>query len=104
MKKNSTAENNEKVTCSYEVKVTRAKEVKEGRVLFDANVNGVNISGLAYVEYKNSKGEENTLISFPAQKGKNKDENGKDIYYNTVWFPISKELKANIIEQLEKLV
>lgn len=101
--KKSTATNNEsKVT--YKVEVTRAKEVKEGRVVFDAKVNGVSVSGLTYVEYTNSKGEDGTLISFPSVKGKNKDENGNDVYYNTVWFPISKELKDDIIAQLEKLL
>lgn len=102
MKSKSTANNETKVT--YNVEVTRAKEVKEGRVVFDAKVNGVAVSGMVYVEYTNAKGEDGTLISFPQVKGKNKDENGKDVYYNTVWFPISAELKANIIEQLEKLV
>lgn len=81
----------------YEVKVTRAKEVKEGSVAFDMEVNGITIYGCWYNEYKTKEGKDGTLISFPSYKNKDK-------YYNHVWFPISNELKADIIAQIEKLV
>lgn len=100
MKKSNSAAVEEK-KYNYEVVVTRAKEVKEGRVVFDATVNGVSVSGFVYIEYTTKEGNEGTMISFPSVKGKKKDENGKDVYYNTVWFPISNELKENIIKQLE---
>lgn len=81
----------------YDVKVTRAKEVKEGSVAFDMEVNGITVYGCWYNEYKTKEGKEGTMISFPSYKN-------NDNYYNHVWFPISKELKDDIIAQIEKLV
>lgn len=94
MKGSKTKEN----TQGYDVKVTRAKEVKEGQVVFDMVVNGVTIYGCWYREGTSKKGESYQMISFPAQKG----SDGK--YYNHCWFKIEDDVKANIIEQLEKLV
>lgn len=85
-------------TQGYDVKVTRAKEVKEGQVVFDMIVNGVTIYGCWYREGTSKKGEPYQMISFPSQKG------ADDKYYNHCWFKIEDDLKANIIEQLEKLV
>lgn len=81
----------------YDVQVTRAKEVKEGSVAFDMEVNGITIYGCWYNEYKTKEGKDGTLISFPSYKNNDK-------YYNHVWFPVSAELKADIIAQIEKLV
>ena len=81
----------------YDVKVTRAKEVKEGSVAFDMEVNGLSVYGCWYNEYKTKEGKDGTLISFPSYKNEDK-------YYNHVWFPISKDLKEEIISQIEKLV
>jgi hypothetical protein len=50
-----------------------------------------------WLEYMTKEGKDGTLISFPSYKNKDK-------YYNHVWFPISAELKADIIAQIEKLV
>ena len=82
---------------NYDVKVTRAKEVKEGSVAFDMEVNGLSVYGCWYNEYKTKEGKDGTMISFPSYKNEDK-------YYNHVWFPISKELKEDIIAQIEKLV
>lgn len=92
------ADNTAAEKINYIVEVTRAKEIKEGRVVFDAKVNGISISGLSYQEYKTKDGAEGSLISMPSQKGK--DGN----YYNICWFPVSKELKENIVAQLENLL
>ena len=81
----------------YEVQVTRAREVKEGSVAFDMEVNGVSIYGCWYNEYKTKEGKEGTMLTFPSYK------NG-DKYYNHCWFANSKELKEEIIAQIEKLV
>lgn len=83
---------------NYDVKVTRAKEFKEGQVTFDAVVNGVTIYGMWYREGKNKKGEDYQLISFPSHKGND------DKYYNYAWFKIEDDVKADIIDQLQKLV
>lgn len=81
----------------YDVKVTRAKEVKEGSVAFDMIVNGVNIYGCWYRE-GNSNGQDYELISFPSRKA----DDGK--YYNYAWFKVEDDVKAQIIAQLEELV
>lgn len=82
---------------AYDVKVTRAKEVKEGSVAFDMIVNGVNIYGCWYRE-GNSNGQDYELISFPSRKA----DDGK--YYNYAWFKVEDDVKAQIIAQLEELV
>lgn len=83
---------------TYDVKVTRAKETKEGQVVFDMIVNGVNIYSCWYREGKDKNGKDYTMISFPSQKA----DNGK--YYNHCWFKIEDDLKEEIIAQLQKLV
>ena len=85
-------------TINYTVKVTRAKETKEGTVAFDMVVNGVAIYGCWYREGKTKDGKDYELISFPSHKGND------DKYYNYAWFKIDDELKKDIIEQLQKLV
>lgn len=90
-------QNNEN-TVKYSVEVLKAKEVKDGKVIFDMAVNDIEIYGCWYNEYKTKDGKDGTMLSFPSYKGS--DGN----YYNYVWFPISKDLKANIIAQIEKLV
>lgn len=87
-----------KETNTYDVKVTRAKETKEGQVVFDMIVNGVNIYSCWYREGKDNNGKDYTMISFPSQKA----DNGK--YYNHCWFKIEDDLKEEIIAQLQKLV
>lgn len=94
--KGSTNKNQENQT--YDVKVTRAKEIKEGTVVFDMVVNGVTIYGCWYREGKDRNRKDYELVSFPSQQA----ENGK--YYNHCWFKIEDDVKKNIIEQLQKLV
>lgn len=81
----------------YVCEVIRAKEVKEGRVAFDMKVNGVTVYGCWYVE-GTKDGNPYTIVNLPQYKA----ENGK--YYSHAWFPMSNEVKQNIIEQLEQMV
>lgn len=90
-------QNDENTKVEYTVEVTRAKETKEGTVAFDMTVNGVKIYGCWYNEYKTKEGKDGVMLSFPSYKDGDK-------YYSHCWFPISKELKDNIIAQIEKLV
>lgn len=82
----------------YTVKVIKAKEIKEGTVAFDMKVNGVTIYGCFYREYTTKEGKEGTMISFPSYKA----DNGN--YYSHAWFPVSNELKDDIVKQLEGMV
>lgn len=89
---------NDENKAEYKVIVLKAKEIKDGRVTFDCEVNGIKLYSCWYNEYTTRDGKDGTMLSFPSYKG----SDGK--YYNYVWFPISKELKADIIAQIEKLV
>lgn len=82
----------------YECIVTRAKEIKEGTVAFDMEVNGVKIYGCWYKEGTNKNGKEYQIVNLPQEKG------GDGKYYSIAWIPMSKEVRENIIEQLQKLV
>lgn len=82
----------------YECVVTRAKEIKEGTVTFDMEVNGVKVYGCWYKEGTNKDGKDYQIVNLPQEKG----SDGK--YYSIAWFPMSKEVRENIIEQLQKLV
>lgn len=82
----------------YDCVVTRAKEIKEGTVAFDMEVNGVKVYGCWYKEGTNKDGKEYQIVSLPQKKGKD------GVYYSIVWFPMSKEVKESIIAQLQKLV
>ena len=83
---------------TYDVKVTRAKEIKEGQVVFDMVVNGINIYSCWYREGKDKNDKDYTMVLFPSQKA----DNGK--YYNHCWFKIEDSLKDEIVAQLQKLV
>ena len=83
---------------TYDVKVTRAKEMDNGNVTFDMVVNGVTIYGCWYLEGTSKNGKDYQMISFPSQKGKD----GK--YYSHAWFKIEDDVKDDIIAQLQELV
>lgn len=82
----------------YGCVVTRAKEIKEGTVSFDMEVNGVKVYGCWYKEGTSSTGKDYQIVNLPQKKG----SDGK--YYSIAWIPMSKEVRENIIEQLQKLV
>ena len=93
----------------YECIVTRAKEIKEGTVSFDMEVNGVKVYGCWYKEGTSSNGKEYQIVDLPQEKEyqivdlSQKKGNGRK-YYSIAWFPMSKEVRENIIEQLQKMV
>lgn len=101
-KSTGTNENNEKRT--YEVKVTKVRALKDRDdvVFFNADINGVSVNDLKFIFYKNAEGNEGSMISFPSEKYADKDGNTK--YRNFAFFPISSELKQNILEQIESLL
>lgn len=102
IKKANTAEKKEskKEKVTYNVEVTRAHDVsddKKTRILFDAKVNGVAVSGMSYMEGVKD-GKEWSMVRFHQTKAKN----GK--YYNVAWFPASKELVEDIAKQIESML
>ena len=75
--------------------------------IFNMKVNGVSINSCKLFEYTKD-GIEDCIISFPGVKdknGKKKVINNKeyDVYYDSVWFPISKELRTYIYNILKTL-
>ena len=91
-------EKKEENKTTYEVKVTRASQVKEGSYAFDMTVNGLNVYGCFLNQGTKKDGTEYSFIDFPSRKGK--DGN----YYNYVWFPVNKELQEDIERQIEGLL
>ena len=91
----------EKTMVDYQVVVTKAKVIGEGRVNFNITVNGVSIYGMHLIEYTNKEGQSGTLINFPQWKG---EKDGQATYNNYCFFPISKEMKEEIIAQIDKVI
>lgn len=83
----------EEKTYTYEVEVTRAKEIK-GSYAFDMRVNGVMIYGCWLKETKDG----NNFVSFPSYKG----TDGK--YYSHAYFKVTDELQDVIEKGIEALV
>lgn len=85
-----------------QVKVTRASELDQPddkfKIMFDIIARGVAVQGMCFQSYTNAQGEKGDMITFPSYKAKN----GK--YYNHAWFPITKELKDDIIKQIDSLI
>ena len=95
-KKNNDVMNKEAVKIAYECEVIRAIQWKDGRISFDLRVNGVQISGMRYIEYTTKEGNQGSMLSFPSRKD---EKTGK--YYTHAWFPISRETQADIEKQIE---
>ena len=86
---------------TYAVTVDSAHVINDKRVLFNAYVNGVKIDGFALCEYENSEHKTGYIVQFPSRKA---SINGEEKYFNIVWFPISKELRENIVAQVFSLI
>ena len=83
---------------SYEVKVTRAKDI-EKCIMFDMEVNGVAIYGCSYRELQRKDGSGSfPKVNFPQRKGS--DGN----YYNYAWFKISDEIMDVIEKGIEAVL
>lgn len=96
---------NETEKKDYEIKVLKAKVIKPGRVNFNLLVNGVCIYGMVLIEYTNKAGESGTMIDFPSWKSETvKNDDGSNKYIPYVTFPVTKEIKAEIIEQIDKIL
>lgn len=80
---------------AYNAEVTRAIQFKDGKISFDLRVNGVTIYGMRYIEYQTKEGEAGSMLSFPSRKD---EKTGK--WYSHAWFPISRELQADIEAQI----
>lgn len=97
-KKAETTENKPK----YEAKVLTARVIKETEkeqvISFNLLVNGITIYDMIYRSGVSKKNNEYELISFPSRKGSN------GIYYNHVWFSISKELETAIMDMIAEKI
>ena len=99
-----------KEMITYNVTVKKVRPTKnDNLVFFDMTVNGIEIRECKCVEYKNSKGETGYIIDFPGRPVMDgdkikKDSNGKDMYSTFCFFPISRELRLAIVDQIGKVL
>ena len=100
MSKYSTKKEETKEQTTYVVKVNGAKIVGEGRVKFNADVNGVTLYGLNLIEGKNGP-----FISFPQWKSSTMaNDDGSPKWYKHCYFPadsVINDIVAQIDEQLK---
>lgn len=97
-KKEAAKKEEVKEVVNHDIKVLRAHEFKSGDIGFDAEVNGIKLYGLTYIDTVEGRKNEEPFISFPSRKG----SDGK--YYNNFWFPVSAMDMENIEAQLEDYV
>lgn len=90
--------NKEKQEQGYSVKVRRAHEFKSGDIGFDADVNGITLYGMTYINEDESRNIKSDFISFPSRKG----SDGK--YYNLYYFKVDDELLKDIAAQIEEVL
>ena len=89
---------------TYTVKVIKVRPVKDkdNIVFFSANVNGVQIYDMKFIFYTDSEtGEEKSMIGFPSDKYNDK-ATGEEKFANKAYFPVSDELKADVLSQIEE--
>ena len=84
----------QEAAVNYNVKVRR----ESGDIGFDADVNGVTLYGLTYMNENPERNIKSDFISFPSRKG----SDGK--YYNMFYFKISDELLKDIAKQIEEII
>lgn len=94
--KTTDAMEKEAAKTAYHCEVTRVMQWKDGRISFDMRVNGVQISGMRYVEYTTKDGKPGSMLSFPSRKD---EKSGK--YFTHAWFPVSRETQEDIEKQIE---
>lgn len=82
----------------YNVKVRRAHEFKSGDIGFDADVNGITLYGMTYINEDESRNIKSDFISFPSRKG----SDGK--YYNLYYFKVDEDLLSIIAAQIEEVL
>lgn len=89
----------------YDIMVTAARATKNDKiVMVDLNVNGVKVNGCILKELTVKKdgtvhkaGDTVYKLDFPAEKVGEK-------YFNRVWFPLSNDNLAKIIDQVKSLL
>lgn len=85
-----------KEKVNYKVSVSSVKQREKG-YSFTLTVNGISIYQMRAYEYKNSNGEEKVSINFPSYKM------GED-FVNYVFFPMSHEIREDIVNQIRNLL
>lgn len=103
MKNSNNSTNKTEKKYTYEVTDIVKKVDLDNGCLFNFKVNGVAINGARLTEYTNKEGKDDCIIRFPGVKDRNgkKDDKGYDVYYDSAWFPISRELRAAIYNILK---
>ena len=98
MKAKTTKTEGKTSNVSINVKVSRVHQFDEKHIAFDADINGIKISGMNYIVYTNKQDEDGFIINFPSRQGKDGE------YYNICWCPLSKKVRNSIKAQIEELL
>ena len=84
---------------SFQIEVTRAKELDNGTIMFDMVVNGITIYGCSYKTLSRKDGSgEFAKIGFPSRKGN--DEK----WYNHVYFKVTDAEVDQIEKGIEAII
>lgn len=81
----------ERMMHAYSVR--RAKEFKDGGIVFDLNVDDITIYGCRIIQ-----GKKGDFVAFPRRKGKD----GK--YYSHVYFALDEDETEEILEKVGKVL
>ena len=85
--------------AAFNIEIKRVKDLGNGTIMFDMDVNGVMIYGCSYKTLKRSdNGEEFAKVGFPSRKGKD------DKWYNDAYFKIGDEEMQAIEKGIESLL
>lgn len=88
----------EKKAENHNITVLRAHEFKSGDIGFDAEVNGVKLYGLTYVDIGKDRKNDKPFISFPSRQGSDKK------WYNLFWFEVTEDDFNTIEKQIEEVL
>lgn len=83
---------------NHDIKVLRAHEFKSGDIGFDAEVNGIKLYGLTYVDTGDGRKNDKPFISFPSRQGSDKK------WYNLFWFEVTEDDFDTIEKQIEEVM
>ena len=92
-KLNRTKENKAPERVQHSYCVRRAKEFKDGGIIFDLSVDDITIYGCRVIQ-----GKKGDFVAFPQRK----DGNGK--YYSHVYLALTEEETQEILEKVCKII
>lgn len=87
-----------KAAENHSIKILRVHEFKSGDIGFDAEVNGIKLYDLTYVDTGDNRKNEKPFISFASRQGSDKK------WYNLFWFEVTDSDFNTIEKQIEEMI